>query len=479
VLALAASGTADGFLPVALSFAVLRVPGSASRLGLVLAAQAAIALLVTPAGGLLPAEWTCFSLIVLAPLAVLGPVISQQDLGGARAWGLISSALAAGAVGGQVIAGRCRRPGRPALVIAALVPVMTAEALALGLGAPLAVSITAAAVAGLATGAQAVLFPVAMQTAVPSGLLARVAAIDLLASEAGQPAGYALAGSAAAAIGAHAVLAAGAAGLLAAAAAFAWLRPLRVPVGRPQGLSRGPSRGCGRAPLATAAGPVQFAAVRIVIARCSVDYAGRLSAHLPLATRLIMIKADGSVLVHSDGGSYKPLNWMSPPCRLAEEPGRWVVTGKSGETLTIELNDVLSDSSWDLGVDPGLVKDGVESHLQELLAAQLGVLGKGWRLVRREFPTAIGPVDLMCRDAAGGAVAIEIKRRGEIDGVEQLTRYLELLNRDPLLAPVRGIFAAQEIRPQARVLAEDRGISCLILDYEAMRGTDDGTLRLF
>jgi RecB family endonuclease NucS len=294
-------------------------------------------------------------------------------------------------------------------------------------------------------GAQAVLFPVAMQTAVPSGLLARVAAIDLLTSEAGQPAGYALAG-----------------------------RPSR-------GCARSGSRpgGRGRAPLATAAGPVQFAAVRIVIARCSVDYAGRLSAHLPLATRLIMIKADGSVLVHSDGGSYKPLNWMSPPCRRAEEPGRWVVTGKSGETLTIELEEILSDSSWDLGVDPGLVKDGVESHLQELLAAQLGVLGEGWRLVRREFPTAIGPVDLMCRDAAGGAVAIEIKRRGEIDGVEQLTRYLELLNRDPLLAPVRGIFAAQEIRPQARVLAEDRGISCLILDYEAMRGTDDGTLRLF
>ena len=153
-----------------------------------------------------------------------------------------------------------------------------------------------------------------------------------------------------------------------------------------------------------------------------------------------MIKADGSVLVHSDGGSYKPLNWMSPPCRrFAEEEGRWVVTGKSGETLTIDLKEVLSDSSWDLGVDPGLVKDGVESHLQELLAAQLGVLGEGWRLVRREYPTAIGPVDIMCRDAAGGAVAIEIKRRGEIDGVEQLTRYLELLNRDPLLAPVRGM----------------------------------------
>ena len=151
-----------------------------------------------------------------------------------------------------------------------------------------------------------------------------------------------------------------------------------------------------------------------------------------------MIKADGSVLVHSDGGSYKPLNWMSPPCRLAEEPGRWVVTGKSGETLTITLEEMISDTSFELGVDPGLVKDGVEAHLQELLAAQMQVLGEGWRLVRREYPTAIGPVDLMCRDAGGGSVAIEIKRRGEIDGVEQLTRYLELLNRDPLLAPVHG-----------------------------------------
>ena len=192
-----------------------------------------------------------------------------------------------------------------------------------------------------------------------------------------------------------------------------------------------------------------------------------------------MIKADGSVLIHSDGGSYKPLNWMSPPCRLAEEACRWVATGKSGETLTIEIEEVISDTSFDLGVDPGLTKDGVESHLQELLAAQMHVLGEGWRLIRREYPTAIGPVDLMCRDAGGAAVAIEIKRRGEIDGVEQLTRYLDLLNRDPLLAPVRGIFAAQEIRPQARVLAQDRGISCLILDYEAMRGTDDAALRLF
>jgi RecB family endonuclease NucS len=219
--------------------------------------------------------------------------------------------------------------------------------------------------------------------------------------------------------------------------------------------------------------------VRIVIARCSVNYAGRLSAHLALATRLIMVKADGSVLVHSDGGSYKPLNWMSPPCRLAQEPDRWVVTGKSGETLTIELAEILSDTSFDLGVDPGLVKDGVEAHLQALLAAQMHVLGAGWRLVRREYPTPIGPVDIMCRDAAGVSVAVEIKRRGDIDGVEQLTRYLELLNRDPLLAPVQGIFAAQEIRPQARVLAEDRGIRCVTLDYETMRGTDDSSLRLF
>lgn len=219
--------------------------------------------------------------------------------------------------------------------------------------------------------------------------------------------------------------------------------------------------------------------MRLVIARCSVDYAGRLSAHLPLATRLLIVKADSSVLVHSDGGSYKPLNWMAPPCKLAESADQWVVTGKSGETLTISIEEIVSDSTFQLGIDPGLVKDGVESHLQELLAAQLHVLGAGWRLVRREYPTAIGPVDLMCRDQAGLSVAIEVKRRGEIDGVEQLTRYLELLNRDPLLAPVQGLFAAQEIKPQARVLAEDRGIRCVTLDYEAMRGTDDGALRLF
>ena len=219
--------------------------------------------------------------------------------------------------------------------------------------------------------------------------------------------------------------------------------------------------------------------MRLVIARCSVHYVGRLTAHLPSALRLLIVKADGTVLVHSDGGSYKPLNWMSPPCRLSEEPGKWTVTNKAGETLTITIYETVSDTSVDLGVDPGLVKDGVEAHLQELVAGQLHLLGDGWRLVRREYPTPIGPVDIMCRDSDGAHVAVEIKRRGEIDGVEQLTRYLELLNRDPLLAPVQGILAAQEIRPQARVLAEDRGIRCVTLDYESMRGTDDGALRLF
>jgi RecB family endonuclease NucS len=219
--------------------------------------------------------------------------------------------------------------------------------------------------------------------------------------------------------------------------------------------------------------------MRLVIARCSVDYAGRLAAHLPPATRLIMVKADGSVLVHSDGGSYKPLNWMSPPCRLAEEPDRWVVTGKSGETLTIDIEEIVSDSSFELGTDPGLTKDGAESHLQQLLAAQLHVLGDGWRLVRREFPTPIGPVDLMCRDAAGISVAVELKRHATLEAVEQLTRYLELLNRDPLLAPVSGVLAAQSFALQARTLATDRGIRCVVLDYDAMRGTPSDELTLF
>ncbi|MDP4714447.1 MAG: endonuclease NucS [Candidatus Nanopelagicales bacterium] len=223
--------------------------------------------------------------------------------------------------------------------------------------------------------------------------------------------------------------------------------------------------------------------MKIVIARCSVDYAGRLTAHLPEAVRVLMVKADGSVLVHADGGSYKPLNWMSPPCWLttADDGGTmmWSVTNRAGETLTIRLHEVLHESEHDLGIDPGLVKDGVEAHLQALLAEHVETLGRGWTLVRREFPTAIGPVDLLCRDDDGAAVAVEIKRRGEIDGVEQLTRYLELLNRDPLLAPVGGILAAQEIKPQARTLAEDRGIRCVVLDYDALRGTDDTTSRLF
>ncbi|GAA2265556.1 MULTISPECIES: endonuclease NucS [Kitasatospora] len=219
--------------------------------------------------------------------------------------------------------------------------------------------------------------------------------------------------------------------------------------------------------------------MRLVIARCSVDYAGRLSAHLPSATRLILVKADGSVSVHADDRAYKPLNWMSPPCSLKEADGTWTVTNKAGEKLIISLEEVLHDSSHELGVDPGLVKDGVEAHLQELLADRMEVLGAGWSLIRREYPTAIGPVDILCRDADGTTVAIEIKRRGEIDGVEQLTRYLELLNRDPLLAPVKGIFAAQEIKPQARVLATDRGIGCVVLDYDELRGIDDDKLKLF
>jgi RecB family endonuclease NucS len=229
--------------------------------------------------------------------------------------------------------------------------------------------------------------------------------------------------------------------------------------------------------------------VRLVVARCQVDYAGRLTAHLPMATRVLMIKADGSVLVHSDGGSYKPLNWMSPPCTVREgttDDGaiEWTVTarapkGATPDTLRILIEELLHDSYHDLGIDPGLQKDGVEKHLQELLAEHPGTLLPGLSLVRREYPTAIGPVDLMCRDADGVSVAVEIKRRGEIDGVEQLTRYLELLNRDPLLAPVRGIFAAQEIKPQARVLAGDRGITCALVDYDALRGLDDPTDRLF
>ncbi len=219
--------------------------------------------------------------------------------------------------------------------------------------------------------------------------------------------------------------------------------------------------------------------MRLVIARCSVDYVGRLTAHLPSAQRLILVKADGSVSIHADDRAYKPLNWMSPPCTLQEAPGVWTVTNKAGEQLVLTIEEMLHDSSHELGVDPGLVKDGVEAHLQILLAAHPSALGEGMTLVRREYPTPIGPVDLLCRDGSGRHVAVEIKRRGEIDGVEQLTRYLELVNRDALLAPVRGIFAAQEIKPQARVLALDRGIECVTIDYDALRGADDPTARLF
>jgi endonuclease len=219
--------------------------------------------------------------------------------------------------------------------------------------------------------------------------------------------------------------------------------------------------------------------VRLVIATCTVDYVGRLTAHLPSATRLILVKADGSVSVHADDRAYKPLNWMSPPCSLSEDGSTWTVANKTGERLVITVDEVHHDSRHELGVDPGLVKDGVEAHLQALLADQIETLGTGWRLVRREYPTAIGPVDILAKDDAGGTVAVEIKRRGEIDGVEQLTRYLDLLNRDPLLSPVRGVFAAQEIKPQARVLALDRGIDCLTLDYDALRGFDDADSRLF
>ena len=226
--------------------------------------------------------------------------------------------------------------------------------------------------------------------------------------------------------------------------------------------------------------------MRIVVARCTVTYAGRVSAHLPEAIRVIMMKSDGSVLIHSDGGSYKPLNWMSPPCttRVVDPQTEgaqelWVVENRAGEQLRITIHEIVHDSSHELGIDPGLQKDGVEAHLQELLAAHVHVLGDDFSLVRREYPTAIGPVDLLCRDASGASVAVEVKRRGEIDGVEQLTRYLDLLNRDPLLAPVRGVFAAQEIKPQARTLAADRGIRCVVVDYDALRGAEDPSLKLF
>ncbi len=223
--------------------------------------------------------------------------------------------------------------------------------------------------------------------------------------------------------------------------------------------------------------------MRLLVATCTVDYVGRLTAHLPEATRLILFKADGSVSIHADDRAYKPLNWMSPPCFTTEvnETDKKIITveNKAGERLVITVSQVIHNSTHELGIDPGLVKDGVEAHLQELLAEHVETFGKNWQLVRREYPTAIGPVDLLCKDEFGKTVAVEIKRRGDIDGVEQLTRYLELLNRDTLIAPVSGVFAAQEIKPQAKVLAEDRGIRCVVVDYDALRGLDRKDERLF
>jgi RecB family endonuclease NucS len=223
--------------------------------------------------------------------------------------------------------------------------------------------------------------------------------------------------------------------------------------------------------------------MRLLVATCTVDYVGRLTAHLPEATRLILFKADGSVSIHADDRAYKPLNWMSPPCFTTEvnETDKKIITveNKAGERLVIKVNQVIHNSTHELGIDPGLVKDGVEAHLQVLLAEHIETFGKNWQLVRREYPTAIGPVDLLCKDEFGKTVAVEIKRRGDIDGVEQLTRYLELLNRDGLIAPVSGVFAAQEIKPQAKVLAEDRGIRCVVVDYDALRGLDRKDERLF
>jgi RecB family endonuclease NucS len=219
--------------------------------------------------------------------------------------------------------------------------------------------------------------------------------------------------------------------------------------------------------------------MRIRVAECTVDYAGRLTAHLPSATRLVMVKADGCVAVHADGGAYKPLNWMNAPNHLVDDGDVWIVTNPKGERLTITFGEVHFETEIELGDDPGLQKDGVEAELQRLIAERVEVLGEGWTLIRREFPTPIGPVDLLCRDADGETVAVEIKRRGEIDGVEQLTRYVEFLDRDERLSPVSGLFVAQEVKPQARVLAGDRGIAWREVDYDELRGMDSPALRLF
>jgi endonuclease len=219
--------------------------------------------------------------------------------------------------------------------------------------------------------------------------------------------------------------------------------------------------------------------MRLMIARCTVDYNGRLDAHLPEATRLIMVKADGCVAIHADGGAYKPLNWMTAPNTLVEGDGAWVVTNPKSETLTITLHEIFTDVMHELGEDPGLQKDGVEAHLQVLLAANPDTIEDGLTLVRREYPTAIGPIDLVCRDGSGRVVAIEVKRRGDIDGVEQLARYIERLHLDSSLGAVRGVFVAQQVKPQARVLAEARGFTWVEVDYDELRGLKADELRLF
>ena len=219
--------------------------------------------------------------------------------------------------------------------------------------------------------------------------------------------------------------------------------------------------------------------MRVVVASCSVTYEGRLSASLPEATRLIMVKADGSISIHSDDRAYKPLNWMNPPCTISMEPDRWRVVNAKGETLDIVLHQVFEDIDRPMGAEPGLTKDGVEAHLQELLAAMPERIEAGLRLVRREYETGIGPVDLLCRDASGRAVAVEIKRVGELQAVDQLTRYLERLARDSRLDGLRGVLVANSIKPQAVTLARDRGIACVEVDYHELRDGRVAGLTLF
>jgi RecB family endonuclease NucS len=218
--------------------------------------------------------------------------------------------------------------------------------------------------------------------------------------------------------------------------------------------------------------------VRLVVARCSVEYQGRLGARLAEAVRLIVLKQDGSIAVHSDAKAYKPLNWMNPPCTITHTEERITAVTPKGETLVIELHEVLTDFSHELGEDPGLEKDGVEAELQLALAARVAALREDFDLIRREYPTDIGPVDLLCRDAAGTTWVVEVKRVGEISGVEQLLRYQERLDRDSRFAPTSGMFVAERIKPQAKVFAESKGVTCVEVSLAALRDEID-ELRLF